>query len=327
MALGPLDTLKVPSYKRTAPTTSQAVTTAAGGYAAVSVASGGGFALVPSYQLPRDAIDPAFRADEVTDVEFDDVKNVLESIPSNNINRDVFSSIKEMLMLHPLQFKEFAKAPFKQKSSMVHALLYKVEEFEKDSVICTTNQTNGSAIGVINGKPEEMETFSRTIISGGATQQVVWPSNLFFFIQLVYALFAGSYFLTPDSRAFDQSFSRVNEIYGNRLRRAIELLQMPLTAKDICIEIMTRLRQCVLDLMISLRFTNDKQARLEQISLKVISSLVFEGVVKAYNDNLIRMQSEDLQAMRIYVTATQAERDHSARLAEEAFESTGLDME
>ena len=212
-----------------------------------------------------------------------------------------------MIMLHPAQLREYAKAPFDQKANIIFALSYKIAKFETESVTCATI-TNGSNVvmQISDETPNAMEIFSRDILAKKTSVDpacCVWPSNLFFFIQLTYVLFTGSHFSTPGLLDFANSFKSIQQTYFNRLKTAILHIGAPVGTKEICNDLDKHLTANIISVVSRMCDINDKHARVEMLSMAITNGIVFEDAMKLFR---IRKQQEAERKYQMVRVANQA---------------------
>ena len=111
-----------------------------------------------------------------------------------------------------------------------------------------------------------------------SNQMCPWPANVYFLIQLVYALFAGSYFNSEDSVDFGNSFMNVQKTYFNRLRFAMKLLR-PIDSASVCADMANSLRGAIYGVLGVMMSVHDKNERMELISAALMSGISFPMVI------------------------------------------------
>ena len=227
--------------------------------------------------------DPSFAFDEPTGIDVKEITRVFEDI--SNVDEKLFKSLRSFLTNKSDEMREIAiNMPFEVKRRLVFALAGKLARHGADSVLVTTAQNPAGCIEtrVEAGGPNEMEQAAKKLTASGSkmdsNQRCPWPANVYFLIQLVYALFAGSYFNSEDSVEFGNSFMNVQKTYFNRLRIAMKLLG-PISSTSVCADMAHPLRGAITKIVDDMHKIQDKHERMEAISTAFMGGISFPKVM------------------------------------------------
>jgi len=238
----------------------------------------------PTYVLAP--IDRAFIGEPQTDLDCSEVSNVFQTI--DKVNGNVFTSLQQILNKNPEELLEMGrKMTLRNKEDVVNPLMHHLKTHGKDTVLVSMARISGGIqFKVENGRPDEMEqaynTITRACSSDAFVEKCPWPANLFFVIQLVYALYTRCYFNSENCASMAESFKKVQSVYFNRLQIAMRLMGQPISAEFVCSEIAVQLERKIAILVGKMNIINDPAERMNRITASLMSGIFFPSVIRIH---------------------------------------------
>ena len=267
----------------------------------------------PTYVLAP--IDRAFIGEPQTDLDCSEVSNVFQTIGFEN--GDVFTSLQQILKRNPNELLEMGrKMTLRNKEDVVNPLMHHLKTHGKDTVLVSMARISGGIqFKVENGRPDEMEqaynTITRACSSDAFVEKCPWPANLFFVIQLVYALYTRCYYNAKNCQAMAESFKKVQSVYFNRLQIAMRLMGQPISAEFVCSEITVQLKRTIASTVADMNRINDAVERMDRITTSLVSGIFFPSVVRIHQTQKI------LEARELAAAMTRAKRIMDETLEED----------